>query len=73
MHGRGIGSAIVVDLIDRARRLDYHTIIAGADAEQLASIALHKKLGFVECGRQREVGFKFGRWLDVVFMQLMLK
>ncbi|CAN5376623.1 GNAT family N-acetyltransferase [soil metagenome] len=72
MHGRGIGSAIVADLIARAKSLDYRTIIAGADAEQTASIALHKKFGFVECGRQIRVGYKFDRWLDVIFMQLTL-
>ena len=71
-QGRGIGTALLADLIARARALDYRTIIAGADAEQTASIALHRKFGFVECGRQIRVGFKFGRWLDVVFMQLML-
>ena len=71
-QGRGIGTALLADLIARARALDYRTIIAGADAEQTASIALHRKFGFVECGRQVRVGFKFGRWLDVVFMQLML-
>jgi len=71
-HGLGIGSALLADLIDRARALGHRTIIAGIDAEQVSSIALHKKFGFVECARMSEVGFKFGRWLDVVFMQLML-
>jgi phosphinothricin acetyltransferase len=71
-QGQGIGSAILADLIARARAIGFHTIIAGADAEQTVSIALHAKFGFVECGRQKEVGFKFNRWLDVVFMQLML-
>jgi phosphinothricin acetyltransferase len=70
--GQGIGSVLLADLIDRARRGGFHTIIAGADAEQTASIAMHAKFGFVECGRQTQVGFKFERWLDVVFMQLML-
>ncbi|MBC8105163.1 MAG: N-acetyltransferase [Anaerolineae bacterium] len=73
MHGRGIGKAIVADLIERAKSLDYRMIIAGADAEQAVSIALHKKFGFVECGRQIKVGYKFDRWLDVVFMQLELR
>jgi phosphinothricin acetyltransferase len=73
MHGRGIGKAIVADLIERAKALDYRSIIAGADAEQSVSIALHKKFGFIECGRQIKVGYKFDRWLDVVFMQLELR
>jgi len=72
MHRRGIGSAILGELIARARALGYHAIIAGADAEQAASLALHRKFGFVDCARLREVGFKFGRWLDVIYLQLIL-
>jgi phosphinothricin acetyltransferase len=71
-HGRGIGSALLADLIERARALGHHTIIAGIDAEQVSSIALHRKFGFVECAQMKQVGRKFDRWLDVVFMQLML-
>jgi hypothetical protein len=47
-------------------------VIPGIDADQIASIAFHAKHGFVEVGRLRQVGFKFGRWLDVCYMQLML-
>lgn len=72
LHGKKIGSTILADLIDRARKLNYRNIIAGIDGEQVASIALHAKFGFVECGRQTKIGFKFDRWLDVVFMQLRL-
>ena len=68
----GVGSAILADLVDRARRHGVHTIVAGIDAEQAASVALHAKFGFVEVGRFPEVGRKFERWLDVIFMQLML-
>jgi phosphinothricin acetyltransferase len=71
-HGRGIGSALLADLIDRARALRYHTMIAGADGEQTASVALHRKFGFETCAHLKQVGYKFDRWLDVVFMQLML-
>jgi phosphinothricin acetyltransferase len=73
MHGHGIGSALLRNLIQRATSLDYRSIIAGIDGEQSASIALHAKFGFVECGRQIKVGYKFDRWLDVVFMQLSLR
>jgi phosphinothricin acetyltransferase len=73
LHGRGIGSALLTDLIERATLLDYRSIIAGIDGEQTASIALHAKFGFVDCGRQVKVGFKFERWLDVVFMQKHLR
>ena len=69
---RGLGSAILVDLIARARALGHHTIIAGIDAEQEGSIAIHAKHGFVPVGHLREVGYKFNRWLHVIDMQLML-
>jgi phosphinothricin acetyltransferase len=72
MHGRGIGAALLADLIERARALGYHTIIAGCDGEQAASIALHQKFGFEQVAHFKRVGYKFDRWLDVVFMQLML-
>ena len=73
LHGRGIGSTLLADLIERAKSLDYRSIIAGIDAEQAASIVLHKKFGFIDCGRQVKVGYKFDRWLDVVFLQKMLR
>jgi phosphinothricin acetyltransferase len=71
-HGRGIGSALLKDSIDRARQIGHHTIIGVLDAEQTASVALHKKFGFTICGEMKEVGFKFDRWLNVIIMQLML-
>jgi L-amino acid N-acyltransferase len=70
---RGIGSALLESLITRAQELGHRTIIAVIDTEQTASIAFHTRHGFVEAGRLREVGFKFGRWLDVVYMQLLLE
>jgi len=73
MHGQGIGSALLTDLIDRARAIGHHTMIAGADAEQTASIELHRKFGFETVAHMKEVGYKFERWLDVIFMQLMLR
>jgi L-amino acid N-acyltransferase len=69
---RGIGSTILKDLIDRARTIGHHVIIAGMDAEQSASLALHEKFGFAPAGHLRQVGFKFGRWLDVYYKQLFL-
>ena len=71
-HRRGIGRLILADLIDRARAAGHHTIIAGIDGEQRASVALHAAAGFVEVGMFPELGFKFGRWLHVRYMQLML-
>jgi len=70
-QGHGIGSALLADSIDRAKALGHHTIIAGIDREQATSIALHRKFGFEQVAHLREVGFKFGRWLDVVYMQKM--
>lgn len=69
---RGIGSAVLADLIVRAKAADFRTIIAGIDAEQTESVALHAKFGFTNCGVQKQVGYKLGRWLDVIFMQLIL-
>ncbi len=68
----GIGQTLLADLIERARALGHHTIIAGVSAEQAPSIALHTRFGFVEMGRLREVGWKHGQWLDVITMQLWL-
>lgn len=71
-HRQGLGRALLVDLIERARDLGYHSLIGGADGEQTASLALQASLGFEKIAHFREVGYKFGRRLDVVFMQLML-
>jgi len=72
LHGQGIGSLLMIELIDRARAKGLHVIVAGIGAENTGSIALHAKLGFVEYGRMPQVGAKFGRWMDLVLMQLML-
>lgn len=68
-HRRGVGRALMLDLVARADALDHHVIVAGIDAEQEASIALHTSLGFVVAGRLREVGYKFGRLRDVLYLQ----
>jgi phosphinothricin acetyltransferase len=72
MHRRGIGSALLADLIRRARQAGHHSIIAVIDADQNASIRLHERLGFERVGHFREVGRKFGRWLDVIYLELLL-
>ena len=71
-HRRGIGRALLNDLIDRARSLGHHTIIAGIDAEQAPSVAIHAVMGFQNVALLNEVGFKFDRWLHVIYMQRML-
>jgi phosphinothricin acetyltransferase len=69
---QGIGRALLTDLIDRARALGHHTIIAGIDAEQAPSVAIHAAHGFEQVALLKEVGFKFNRWLHVIYMQKML-
>ncbi|MFT4156204.1 GNAT family N-acetyltransferase [Parafilimonas sp.] len=71
-RGKGIGKLLMEPLIDAARQMHLHTIIAGIDADNIASIQFHKQFGFEEVGYIKQVGWKFGRWLDLVFMQLML-
>jgi phosphinothricin acetyltransferase len=71
-HRRGIGSRLLRELIVRARQLGYHAIIASIDGEQAASIALHAKFHFEPVGHFKQVGYKYGRWLGVVYMELML-
>ncbi len=71
--GKGIGKLLLTELITLAKSEGYHTMIGGIDAANSGSIAFHKKLGFVETGIIREVGFKFGKWLDLQFVQLLLK
>jgi phosphinothricin acetyltransferase len=69
MRGRGIGHALVAALLPRAEALGKHAIVGGIDAANVASLALHARLGFERVARFPEVGRKFGRWLDLVFVQ----
>ena len=70
MHGRGIGSAILMELIGRCEALGYRQLIAViGDSSHAASINVHAKAGFLRVGTLRSVGFKFGRWVDTVLMQ----
>ena len=71
-RGRGIGRSLVIELIVRAKASHKHVMIAGIDAQNAASIGLHESLGFRPVGHFHEVGFKFGRWLDLVFLELAL-
>lgn len=72
-RGKGIGKKLLEPLIEAAKQLDLHAIIAGIDATNEASIKLHRNFGFTEAGQFKQVGYKFGRWLDLTFMQLVLK
>ncbi len=72
-HGRlGIGRTLMDHLIDLARSSGFHTVIARIEASSAASRRLHESCGFELVGIEREVGRKFGRWLDVAIMQLLL-
>ena len=71
-RGKGIGGALLQALIEEARRMELRTLIGGIDSENMVSIAFHSQHGFVECARIKDVAFKFGRWLDLVFVQLIL-
>jgi len=71
-RGRGVARLLMAPLIDAARAHGYHAIIAGIDATNEASLRLHRSLGFEEVAHFREVGYKFGRWLDLKFLELLL-
>ena len=72
-HRKGVARALMLPLMERARDIGKHVMIGALDASNEASIALHLKLGFAETGRMPEVGYKFDRYLDLVFVQKVLK
>ena len=71
-RGLGQGRALLAQLINAAKAQGLHVLIAGIDATNEGSLKLHGSMGFVETARMPQVGKKFGRWLDLVFMQLRL-
>ena len=71
-RGQGLGRMVMRELIAAARRNDVHAMIGGIDAANVGSIALHERLGFRHVGTLPQAGFKFGRWLDLAFYQLLL-
>lgn len=71
-RGKAIGNALMVELIRLAKTQGYHTMIAGIDSSNMGSVEFHRKFGFEVIGTFKEVGFKFDKWLNVVFMQLIL-
>jgi L-amino acid N-acyltransferase YncA len=72
-RGKGIGKMLIPPLIQAAREMDMHTIVASIDATNESSIRLHQFFGFEEVAYFKQVGYKFGRWLDLKFFQLMLE
>ncbi|MBL4979524.1 GNAT family N-acetyltransferase [Pseudomonas fluorescens] len=71
-RGKGLGPRLMQALIERARSCGKHVMVAAIESGNLASICLHERLGFVTTGQMPQVGIKFGRWLDLTFMQLTL-
>jgi L-amino acid N-acyltransferase len=69
VRGTGIGGSLMKTIIPLAAELGKHVMIAGVDADNKNSIRFHEKLGFKKVAHFEEVGFKFGRWLDLVFLQ----
>jgi L-amino acid N-acyltransferase len=72
-RGKGIGKLLIPPLIAAARQLKLHTIIASIDASNEASLKLHRHFGFQEVAHFKQVGWKFNRWLDLKFLQLLLE
>jgi L-amino acid N-acyltransferase len=71
-RGRGAGRELLAALLPRATAQGKHVMIAGVEAQNVASLRLHAAFGFTEAGRLLQIGRKFDRWLDLVFMQRML-
>ena len=70
--GSGVGRLLMDALVERARSAGLHAMIAAVDGENVASVRFHERLGFQEVGRMPQVGTKFGRWLDLVLLELPL-
>lgn len=71
-RGKGAGKLLLRQTIESARELNKHAIIAVIDADNNTSIALHQQFGFTEVAHLKEVGFKFNRWLDARYLELIL-
>jgi L-amino acid N-acyltransferase len=71
-RGKGIGKLLLRPLITAAADMNMHTIIASIDDTNIPSLRLHANFGFEEVAHFKQVGYKFGRWLDLKFLQLIL-
>jgi phosphinothricin acetyltransferase len=71
-RGQGLGAMLLQRIVELAREREVHVLVGGIDAANAASIELHRRLGFEHAGTVRQAGFKFGRWLDLAFYQLVL-
>jgi L-amino acid N-acyltransferase YncA len=71
-RGKGLSKILLRALIDRAKAMNLHAVIAGISADNEVSLKLHQSFGFVEVAHFKEVGYKFNRWLDLKFLELLL-
>lgn len=71
-HRRGVATLLMTELMNRARHAELHAVVAGIESANYVSIALHAKFGFHVVGELPQVGWKFGRWLDLTLMQITL-
>ncbi|KRP58329.1 GNAT family N-acetyltransferase [Pseudomonas trivialis] len=71
-RGKGLGPRLMEALIERARTCGKHVMVAAIESGNRASVRLHERLGFITTGQMPQVGIKFGRWLDLTFMQMAL-
>lgn len=72
-RGKGVGTFLLEGVISKAVVQDYHVLVGAIDADNTASIRLHEKAGFSLSGKISQAGFKFGRWLDLAFYQMILR
>ena len=70
---KNIGTRLMIELMKIANEREYATMVAGVDSSNEVSRAMHEKLGFTDCGTIERVGYKFGKWLAVVFYQYELQ
>jgi len=73
LRGKGIARQLMSPLIEAAKAQDYHALVASIDSANEASLRLHRSFGFMEVAHFRQVGFKFGRWLDLKFLELLFE
>jgi phosphinothricin acetyltransferase len=72
-RGQGLGKILLQEIINYAMQQDYHVLVGGIDATNAVSIKLHESMGFTGSGTIQHAGYKFGKWLDLAFYQLILK
>ena len=72
MRGQGISKLLLAEIISLAKAAGMHALIAGVDSENTVSLQLHLKSGFEQVARFKQVGFKFNRWLDLIFLEKLL-